>query len=126
MTEPIQVNGWTVYAHPLFLDQVEDLIRQTREAWQKDPQGYSQARCTKLLAATAKLALEDIPRDPSRDAYRQGDTLGSDYRRWYRAKFHQQYRLFFGSSLRLVGKGGTFHAALTHPAACDFKKGFGC
>lgn len=32
---------------------------------------------------------------PSRPEYRQGKTLGTDYRHWFRAKFFQQYRLFF-------------------------------
>ncbi|MFO0126718.1 MAG: type II toxin-antitoxin system YhaV family toxin, partial [Pseudanabaena sp.] len=27
--------------------------------------------------------------------YRQGATLGSEYKHWFRAKFFQQYRLFF-------------------------------
>jgi toxin YhaV len=27
--------------------------------------------------------------------YRQGGTLGAEYKHWFRAKFFQQYRLFF-------------------------------
>ena len=42
-----------------------------------------------------KVAFEDIPGDPSRDIYRQGGTLGDDYKHWFRAKFLQQFRLFF-------------------------------
>ncbi len=95
MTEPLRVNGWAIYAHPLFLDQVENLIRQTEQARQKDPVDYSRKRCTKMLAAVAKLAFEDIPQGPSRDIYRQGETLGPEYKHWCRATFYQQYRLFF-------------------------------
>ena len=47
------------------------------------------------MAATANLAFEVIPQDPSRTEYRQGNTLGADHRHWFRAKFVQQYRLFF-------------------------------
>jgi len=36
-----------------------------------------------------------IPQDPSRAEYRQGNTLGEDHKHWFRAKFFQQYRLFF-------------------------------
>ena len=36
-----------------------------------------------------------IPQDPSRAEYRQGVTLGADGKHWFRAKFFQQYRLFF-------------------------------
>ena len=47
------------------------------------------------LAAIAKLAFDVIPQDPSRSEYRQGATLGTDRKHWFRAKFFQQYRLFF-------------------------------
>jgi len=50
---------------------------------------------TKRLAAIAKLAFEVIPQDPARAEYRQGSTLGEDHKHWFRAKFFQQYRLFF-------------------------------
>ena len=36
-----------------------------------------------------------IPQDPTRPEYRQGDTLGDEHKHWFRAKFFQQYRLFF-------------------------------
>jgi hypothetical protein len=36
-----------------------------------------------------------IPGDPTRDVYRQGSSLGEDYKHWFRAKFLQQFRLFF-------------------------------
>ena len=47
------------------------------------------------LAAIAKLAFEVIPHDPVRAEYRQGNTLGDEHKHWFRAKFFQQYRLFF-------------------------------
>ena len=50
---------------------------------------------TKRLAAISKLAFEIIPADPTRREYRQGNTLGENYKHWFRAKFFQQYRLFF-------------------------------
>ena len=36
-----------------------------------------------------------IPQDPARSDYRQGGALGEDRKHWFRAKFFQQYRLFF-------------------------------
>ncbi|NGZ29302.1 MAG: type II toxin-antitoxin system YhaV family toxin, partial [Magnetococcales bacterium] len=38
---------------------------------------------------------EIIPQDPTRAEYRQGHTLGEHRKHWFRAKFFQQYRLFF-------------------------------
>ena len=61
----------------------------------KDPQNYQNKNATKRLAAIAKLASDVIPQDPTRKDYRQGTTLGNDYKHWFRAKFFQQYRLFF-------------------------------
>jgi toxin YhaV len=47
------------------------------------------------LAAILKLAYEVIPQDPTLAIYRQGTTLGENHKHWLRAKFFQQYRLFF-------------------------------
>lgn len=92
---PLVINGWTIFAHPLFLDQIEELVRQVEAHKKKDAIGYTKKNATKRLAAIAKLAFEVIPQDPVRSDYRQGDTLGDDYKHWFRAKFFQQYRLFF-------------------------------
>ncbi|HBY29994.1 MAG TPA: toxin [Bradyrhizobium sp.] len=93
--QTIEINGWTIYAHPLFLDQLEALIAAVEKARAKDPKGYKTKRAAKLLAAVLKVAFENIPADPASDVFRQGDTLGADYKHWFRAKFLQQYRLFF-------------------------------
>ena len=44
--------------------------------------------------------LQDIPQDPSRREVQQGSTLGAAHRHWRRAKFFQQYRLFFRFHIR--------------------------
>ena len=93
--DTIKINGWTIYAHSLFLDQLEAMIEAVEKARRKDPKGYKKKRATKLLAAVLKVAFEDIPSDPTRDVYRQGATLREDYKHWFRAKFLQQFRLFF-------------------------------
>jgi len=94
-TQGVVVNGWTIFAHPLFLDQVEQLIAQVELHKQKDPNNYRKKNASKRLAAIFKLAFEAIPQDPSRTEYRQGGTLGDEHKHWFRAKFFQQYRLFF-------------------------------
>lgn len=90
-----EINGWTIYAHPLFLDQLESMIDAVEKARNKDPETYKKKRAAKLLAAVLKVAFEDIPSDPSRDVYRHGGALGDEYKHWFRAKFLQQFRLFF-------------------------------
>ena len=93
--EGLILNGWIIFAHPIFLDQIDFLIEEVEGHKQKDPSGFIRKNCTKRLAAIAKLVFEDIPEDPTRAEYRQGNTLGPEYTHWYRAKFFQQYRLFF-------------------------------
>lgn len=93
--EALVVNGWTVFAHPLFVAQLQALTDQVAALKAKDPQGYTRKNATKRLAAIRQLALEVIPQDPTRPEYRQGNTLGDAHRHWFRAKFFQQYRLFF-------------------------------
>lgn len=92
---PLVVRGWTLYAHPLFLAQLDALLRQVEALGKKDPVGYVNKNASKRLAAITKLALEVIPQDPGRPEYRQGNTLGEEHRHWRRARFFQQYRLFF-------------------------------
>lgn len=92
---PLVIHGWTVLAHPMFLAQLEALAAQVEVLRSKDPAGYAGKNASKRLAAILKLAFDVIPQDPARAEYRQGNTLGSGRRHWFRAKFFQQYRLFF-------------------------------
>ncbi len=92
---PVVINGWSIFVHPLFLDQIDQLISRVAALQKKDPIGYLRKNDSKRLAAIFKLALEVIPQDPTRVDYRQGSTLGDAYKHWFRAKFLQQYRLFF-------------------------------
>jgi toxin YhaV len=95
LSAPLVIHGWTVFAHPLFLAQIEVLAQQVETLKQKDPAGYKKKNATKRLAAIRKLAFDVIPQDPTRPDYRQGGTLGENHKHWFRAKFFQQYRLFF-------------------------------
>lgn len=92
---PLVIHGWTIFAHPLFLEQIEALTKQVEVLKQKDPTGYIKKNASKRLAAINNLAFDVIPQDPARLEYRQGNTLGNDHKHWFRAKFYQQYRLFF-------------------------------
>lgn len=92
---PLVVNGWSLYAHPLFLDQLDALIAEVEARRARDPKTWRQKNCTKRLAAIYRLVTQVIPADPASDAFRQGGTLGAQRKHWFRAKFFQQYRLFF-------------------------------
>jgi len=93
--KPLVVNGWTLFTHPIFLDQLDTMTARVDALKRRDPAGYTKKNATKRLSAMAKLAFEVIPQDPTRREYRQGNTLGDEHKHWFRAKFFQQYRLFF-------------------------------
>lgn len=95
INQPLVINGWTIFAHPLFLNQFEKLLMQVENLRRKYPEDYKKKNATKRLAAIVKLAFDVIPQDPTCRDYRQGTTLGDEYKHWFRAKFFQQYRLFF-------------------------------
>lgn len=92
---PLVVNGWTLFAHPSFLNQVAELAEKVTALKAANPGGYRSKNATKRLAAITKLIFEEIPSDPADPKFRQGNTLGDEHRHWFRAKFFQQYRLFF-------------------------------
>ena len=89
------INGWTLYAHPLFIEQLSSLTAQVNALRARDPIEYKKKNATKRLAAIEKLIFEIIPSEPTAPEYRQGATLGNSNKHWFRAKFFQQYRLFF-------------------------------
>jgi toxin YhaV len=89
------VDGWRLYLHPAFDQQLQKLEDQVKALAARGPGGYKEHPASKLLATILLYIQEIIPRDPSAPEFRQGNTLGSDNRHWCRAKFHQRYRLFF-------------------------------
>ena len=91
----MKINGWTLYEHPYFADQLEALTEEVKRLKTKNPTNYRNKNTTKRLAAIQKLILEEIPADPSAEKFRQGKTLGAKHAHWRRAKFYQQYRLYF-------------------------------
>ena len=92
----LSVNGWALYAHPLFLEQLAKLTAAVERTQAKDPVTYAASANAKLLAALRKLMFEVIPIDPTRPEFRQGGTLGSSRKHWFRAKFgNGRFRLFF-------------------------------
>ncbi len=101
----MEVNGWRLFAHPLFLGQIEKLAAAVEATRAKDPLGWPGSANAKLLAAVRQLVFETIPQDPARPEYRQGGTLGDGRKHWFRAKFGGgRFRLFFrySSSARVI------------------------
>lgn len=88
-------NGWYLLGHSRFTDQLKSLRDHVKRLKDKDPLHYKNTPAAKRMAAIYGLILKTIPDDPTLSEYRQGTTLGAEYKHWFRAKFYQQYRLFF-------------------------------
>jgi toxin YhaV len=92
----VERHGWSLYAHPLFLDQLERLLASVERAKQSDPEGWRRKADAQTLVAIQGLVFDRIPRDPLSPEFRQGNTLGKEHRYWFRAKFGgSRFRLFF-------------------------------
>ena len=96
----MQINGWELFAHQLLLNQLDRLLAAVEKERAKEPGKKSKAEQgsanVKVLAALRELMFVIIPGDPSRQEYRQADTLGANRKHWFRAKFGgQRFRIFF-------------------------------
>lgn len=92
----MRVNGWRLYTHPLFDDQLRRLSAAVARRKTDQPETWAKSTDAKLLAAIHLLIRDRIPADPTSPVFRQGGTLGSGRKHWFRAKFGGgRYRLFF-------------------------------
>ena len=91
----MQCHGWTLLFHDCLLDQLRKLNRAAQRAKRNDPVRFASNANVKLFHALSRLMLEVVPQDPSRNEYRQGNTLGARYRHWRRARIGRRFRLFF-------------------------------
>lgn len=91
----MKYGDWSLLFHRCAREQLERLKAASDKAIVSDPQSSPGNANVKLYAALATLMLETIPSDPSRDEYRQGNTMGPAFRHWRRAKIGRRFRLFF-------------------------------
>ena len=96
----MEVNGWRLFQYTLFENQLQKLTEAVEQLSISYPSTYRGHPKAKLLTTIHRYITESIPRNPNAPEFRQGDTLGPDNRHWFRAKFHQRYRLFFRFSTK--------------------------
>jgi toxin YhaV len=73
--------------HPAFGEKYKKLIIQVEELKERNPEGYQQHPATKFLNNINEFIFRRISEDPSAPEFRQGKTLGTDKKHWFRAKF---------------------------------------
>ena len=91
----MQKHHWKLFFHPCIVEQLKKLKAAADRAAATDPIGFAANANVKLFRALSHLILEIVPLDPGLDEYRQGNTMGQDYRHWRRAKIGRRFRLFF-------------------------------
>lgn len=80
--------------HPAINEQIIKLIDATLKA--KKSGTIDTDPNAKLLAGIVQLMFTDIPGNPAAKKFRQGKTLGSGRKHWFRAKFGRgRFRLFY-------------------------------
>lgn len=96
--ESLEVNGWKICFHSCFLQQITELAQEVAKLKAAKPGEYQRKKETKLLIAIQRVIEERISADPLGAQFRQGDTLGDEYKHWFRAVFLGQFRLFYRCS----------------------------
>jgi toxin YhaV len=91
----MQRHGWVLLFHECIVEQLQKLHTAAARAQRRDPKDFARNANVKLFRALSQLMLETVPGDPTRDEYRQGNTLGPAYCHWRRAKIGRRFRLFF-------------------------------
>jgi toxin YhaV len=75
---------------------LERLIEAVAAEKERNPTTYRQTPNAKLLKALSEIVFNRIPQDPANRRYRQGDSLGDDYKHRFRDKFGGgRFRVFF-------------------------------
>lgn len=96
--EHLEIKGWKICFHSCFLQQIAELAQHVATLKIAKPNDYLRKKETKLLHAIERVIEERIAADPLNVQYRQGDTLGDEFKHWFRAKFLSQFRLFYRCS----------------------------
>ena len=91
----MQRHGWTLLFHDGITNQLHNLQQTIHRSKRKRPGILETNANYKLYAAISHIVLNVIPEDPNNDRFRQGNTMGTTYRHWRRAKIGRRFRLFF-------------------------------
>jgi toxin YhaV len=90
-------NGWKLFCYSAFQTSLDSLLKEVQRLKEEQPDTFQHHPKTKLIE-------NEIPQNPGAKEYAQGNTLGTSYRHWRRAKFLGRFRLFFryGSDEKII------------------------
>ena len=88
-------NQWLILGHRAFMSQLDRYKQDAIQAQARVNDDWVKTAAGKKIAALRQQVFVRVPRNPSDFEFRLGNALGPNYRNWFRAKFLQQFRLFF-------------------------------
>jgi toxin YhaV len=91
----MQSHGWSLLFHDCLVGQLLKLKAASDRSEATDPTDFESNANVKLYRALSQLIFETVSSDPAREEYRQGNTMGTAYRHWRRARIGRRFRLFF-------------------------------
>ena len=92
----MKVNGWLLLQYKLFSDQIVELKTEVKKVQNSNPESYKEHPKTKRLLRIKQLIFDEIPAEPGHERWNQGNSLGTEFKLWKRAKFGKnRFRLFF-------------------------------
>jgi toxin YhaV len=86
-------DGWQLFGDRHFEVAYQDLREGAMKVLLE--KNFKTSNQAKRLKALSRIFREVVPSNPAGKEFQLGNTLGSTNRSWRRAKFLQQYRLFF-------------------------------
>lgn len=92
---PFGENQWLILGHSAFISQQGKYQAAAFDAQAKVGDDWVKTGAGKKYIALRQQVFVRVPRNPSDFEFRLGNALGPNYRNWFRAKFLQQFRLFF-------------------------------
>ena len=88
-------SSWKLMLHPAFEMVLARLEHDAERSKLRSPNAEQNTFEQKVLRTMYAQIYGVIPRNPADPSFKLGNTLGPKFRHWLRAKFRQQYRIFF-------------------------------
>lgn len=95
--------SWLKLIHPAFESEFNSYRNNALDEQSRVGEKWVTTAAGKKFLALNYQIRERIPNDPNNPEFRLGNSLGKENKHWFRAKFLQQYRIFFRySSIRSI------------------------
>lgn len=93
----MEINGWSLFAHAIFIDDVYALLDEVEALVQADVHAAVGSPSYALLKCVMTSVKVRVPANPGHRDFLLGNTLGRGNRHWHRVKkgMPNRYRLFF-------------------------------